>query len=84
MIKIWRLGDEGCACFKEFKMPNKVSSIKYDSVSKCLAVIDEKCHIGLYQYDFENSKEVSAHVSAAAESEIDLNEFEMADIQMEE
>lgn len=60
MVKIWRLGDDLCECFKQFTLANKATSIKYDPVSKCLAVMDDKCHIGIYQFDFEKGKEVSA------------------------
>lgn len=53
VVKVWKLGEEVCDCFKEFKLKNKVTSIKYDSASKSIAIFDEKCNIGLLQYDFE-------------------------------
>ena len=43
--------------------------------------MDSSCNIGVIQRDFFNNKEISSKVSQACESDINLDDFEMADIE---
>ena len=43
--------------------------------------MDSSCNVGVIQRDFLNNKEISAKVSQAYESDINLDDFEMADIE---
>lgn len=55
ILKIWKLDEEGCTCQREVKLKNKATSFQYDADSKTLAVFDDKCHISVAQWDFENN-----------------------------
>lgn len=80
VIKIWKLEGEECNCMNEIKLKNKAISIQFDSISQCLAIMDDQCQIGAIQRDFVNNKELSGAVSMAGESDINLEDYEMADL----
>ena len=47
----------------------------------CLAIMDTDCNLGIVQKDFINNKDISAKVSQVCESDINLDDFEMADLE---
>lgn len=52
VVKIWCINEEGCECLNEFKIKNPVMAMEYDNHSKCLAIMDTECRIGLFKKDF--------------------------------
>lgn len=57
VVKIWCINDEGCNCLHEFKIKNPVMAMEYDNHSKCLAIMDTECKIGLFKRDFSKGAE---------------------------
>jgi hypothetical protein len=84
-VKIWKLDDEGCNCLHEKRLEAKALSFKYDNETMTLAIFDEKCHISVVQWDFATDKAVPQQSkSLNGESEIDLDDFEMADLDLQD
>lgn len=55
VLKIWEIGDDGAECLYEIKLKNPVISMLYDNRTKCLAVMDKECKIGVFKRDFSNN-----------------------------
>ena len=96
VLRIWEIGDEGAECLHQLKLQNPVISMLYDNRTKCLAVMDKECKIGVFQRDFSGEAPVEnaeAQVSKVEEQEevapddqeiedaLDSDNFEMDDLQ---
>jgi hypothetical protein len=60
-----------------FKVQNPAIAIEYDPVTKCLAVMDNECKIGVCQRDLETGEEPMSQASEGIEVD-ELDGFELA------
>ena len=76
-IKVWRLTEDGSSHLYTFKVQNPAIAIEYDSVTKCLAVMDNECKIGVCQRDLETGEEPASQASEGIDVD-ELDGFELA------